>query len=270
MKYIYVLHFHQAHAHARHYIGMTGNLRRRLARHAAGQGSNLCRVLRDNSELWYLGGLYQCSDAQAVRMERRLKDRHNGADFCQHCSGQQQRSMDSLRPIDIGIVPYDTRSDKITPFETVQTVHKIGDVTDQQHLEPQIRRMMSQHKEQLGFIPACGLEGLGRWFRQSTVAVAQDGDNLIAYAGCTITPSMVKIQQCCTDDAERFCGHGRQLIALLAERNPEKILQAKVRNDLAANEFWTQIGFTMIGDLCHKTSRKTLNIYQKQPQKGVS
>lgn len=80
--YVYLLHFDRPYKHARHYLGYTRNVDRRLAMHAAGRGARLLEVLKANgihfTVAWVVVGNRQ--------LERRLKDRHESPRLCPICN----------------------------------------------------------------------------------------------------------------------------------------------------------------------------------------
>lgn len=75
---IYLIHFDQPVAHARHYLGWTSNLAERLRDHLRGQGSPLVRATGGQARLvrtW-----------QGTRSdERKMHNRHENPRFCPVC-----------------------------------------------------------------------------------------------------------------------------------------------------------------------------------------
>jgi predicted GIY-YIG superfamily endonuclease len=81
-RIVYLLHFKRPLAHAKHYLGSTNNLEMRLNAHNHGGGSRLTQVAHDlgiEFELvrtWPSGGR---------KLERKLKNQHNGRRLCPKC-----------------------------------------------------------------------------------------------------------------------------------------------------------------------------------------
>jgi hypothetical protein len=57
-------------------------------------------------------------------------------------------------------------------------------------------------------------------------------------------------------------GLGTELVEAIKTKWPKTQIIAKVRDDLAANHFWKAIGFQLIFQTTHKTSRNLINHYQ--------
>ena len=68
---IYLLHFNQPLAHAKHYIGWASDLDARLAVHAAGNGARILEVAAARGITWRLARTW-CGNR---RRERQLKSR---------------------------------------------------------------------------------------------------------------------------------------------------------------------------------------------------
>ena len=82
---VYLLHFTEPLAHARHYLGFSTDLPVRLAEHAAGHGARLTQVVKDAGIGWSLTRVW----ANATRTdERRLKNRHEGPRLCPACKAR--------------------------------------------------------------------------------------------------------------------------------------------------------------------------------------
>jgi predicted GIY-YIG superfamily endonuclease len=80
---VYLLHFLRPLAHARHYLGFSENLDKRLTDHLCGQGARLMEVCFERGIEWKLARTWQGNR----ELERRLKRRHGAADICPLCSG---------------------------------------------------------------------------------------------------------------------------------------------------------------------------------------
>ena len=99
---IYLLHFDRAYHHARHYIGSTGNLLRRLNEHRLGKSSNgspLIEAAREDGVRVTLVRLWHGS----WELEYQLKAWHNGGRFCPVCDevAMQRGNYDLPRPLPI-------------------------------------------------------------------------------------------------------------------------------------------------------------------------
>ena len=97
--YCYLLHFYEPYKHARHYLGMTGALDFRLARHQAGTGARLMEVITQAGITFEVARLWQCEDyASARALERKLKNVHgHGPALCAICSHKPLDPLVSLR-----------------------------------------------------------------------------------------------------------------------------------------------------------------------------
>src|SRR5262245_27705742 len=80
---VYLLHFSTAYKHARHYIGFTTNLDKRITDHLCGMGARLMEVITAAGIEWKLARTWR-GDRQ---LERRLKNRKCAARFCPYCGG---------------------------------------------------------------------------------------------------------------------------------------------------------------------------------------
>jgi predicted GIY-YIG superfamily endonuclease len=78
---VYLLHFDRPYKHARHYVGRTENVRRRLAEHAAGRGARLLAVVREAGIGWQLARLWPRGAAR----ERQIKRQGGHARHCPPC-----------------------------------------------------------------------------------------------------------------------------------------------------------------------------------------
>ena len=71
---LYILHFHKAYKHAKHYQGITNDIDRRILEHRQGQGARLTKVLKDNGisfDYAVIGEYLTYSEAKA--REKHLK-----------------------------------------------------------------------------------------------------------------------------------------------------------------------------------------------------
>lgn len=86
---VYLLHLSAPYQHARHYIGWSRDLERRLAHHAAGTGARFLQVVREAGLTWTLARVWEGQDRT---FERRLKDTHHSARYCPLCAGEKVRA----------------------------------------------------------------------------------------------------------------------------------------------------------------------------------
>ena len=78
---VYLLHFERPYCHARHYLGFTANLQRRLQKHRSGQGARLISVISDAGIGFQLVRTWSGDRA----LERQLKRRKNSPVLCPIC-----------------------------------------------------------------------------------------------------------------------------------------------------------------------------------------
>lgn len=82
MGTVYLLHFHTAFGHARHYMGWSGSLQQRLWHHANGTGANLMKHVQRAGITWELARTW----AGDRNLERKLKNRGGHARLCPVCA----------------------------------------------------------------------------------------------------------------------------------------------------------------------------------------
>lgn len=58
LMWLYLIHFEEPLSHAKHYLGMSNKLQRRLYDHARGQGARIMQVLHEKDIHWTLAALY--------------------------------------------------------------------------------------------------------------------------------------------------------------------------------------------------------------------
>ena len=85
---VYLIHFNKAYRHARHYIGFTTNLDKRITDHLCGMGARLMEVITDAGIEWRVARTWEGDR----KLERRLKEWHNAALLCPLCSGKKALS----------------------------------------------------------------------------------------------------------------------------------------------------------------------------------
>lgn len=78
---VYLIHFRQPYRHARHYLGSTTNLTRRLGQHLAGTGSPLLAAVQAAGIPWSVVRTWPGGRTE----ERKLKDRHASPGLCPVC-----------------------------------------------------------------------------------------------------------------------------------------------------------------------------------------
>lgn len=84
---VYLLHFHTPYRHARHYVGWTDDLDRRLIEHQTGQGSRLLFVAVNAGVTFELARTWSGSR----KLERRIKTLGAGTRVCPLCSPRAMR-----------------------------------------------------------------------------------------------------------------------------------------------------------------------------------
>jgi predicted GIY-YIG superfamily endonuclease len=83
---VYLIHFRKPYKHARHYLGYSQNLDKRITDHLAGMGARLLEVVTQAGIEWKLARTWPGADRG---LERRLKRRHGAASICPICSGKR-------------------------------------------------------------------------------------------------------------------------------------------------------------------------------------
>jgi predicted GIY-YIG superfamily endonuclease len=90
---VYLIHFEEPYAHARHYLGATFNLEQRLALHRAGKGAKLLKAVNQRGIAWEVVRTWP----GGWELERALKARKNAPKLCPRCIKQAL-----LRRLNIG------------------------------------------------------------------------------------------------------------------------------------------------------------------------
>ena len=86
MSGVYLIHFSEPVAHARHYLGSAAVLNVRLKKHWNGNGSRLMSVVKERGIRWVVARVWHARDTRSARMlERQLKRRHSGVRLCPIC-----------------------------------------------------------------------------------------------------------------------------------------------------------------------------------------
>lgn len=86
--YVYLIHFDQPVAHARHYLGYTTNVDQRMAMHSRGAGARLMEVLHERGIHWTLVWVRAGNRTE----ERRLKNYHKSSQLCPICKLERKHS----------------------------------------------------------------------------------------------------------------------------------------------------------------------------------
>lgn len=81
MSVVYLLHFERPYHHARHYVGFTHDVEKRLQQHRLGHGANLMRVITQARIPWTLARVWQGNRT----LERALKLQKNAPRLCPLC-----------------------------------------------------------------------------------------------------------------------------------------------------------------------------------------
>lgn len=80
---VYLLHFDPPYKHARHYIGYTDNLIRRLDEHRKGNGARLVQVALDAGHTFRVARIWPDAGRDIERRIKRCKDADH---FCPICN----------------------------------------------------------------------------------------------------------------------------------------------------------------------------------------
>jgi predicted GIY-YIG superfamily endonuclease len=86
---VYLIHFDRPLKHARHYLGSTDNLPRRLREHQEGNGSKLMAAVAQADIAWELARTWTGDRAWERRLHRYKKSRR----LCPLCSAGAHRRM---------------------------------------------------------------------------------------------------------------------------------------------------------------------------------
>ena len=102
--YVYLLHFDEPYKHAKHYLGVTGNLEARLKLHKSGNGARLMEVISEAGIGFVVARLWKTDSwEQGHSLERQLKRRHEGPRLCPLC---QQKPLDAYTLLYQGHWPF--------------------------------------------------------------------------------------------------------------------------------------------------------------------
>ena len=269
MAWIYIIHFDTPLEHAKHYCGCTEHLIQRLERHANGAGSNLCRVLRTKGIEWTLGALAQCTKTEMRRQERKLKEIGHTPRYCEICSKPPAR-LRGTTPYPVASITLPVSSEELrrTCNTPPPVIIRTADIHDGPATMEQVKWLMRADKDALGYIPAGGDEGLSTLIKYGRLILAETiptdtcrQKRIVGFAAFTFDRKHDEqtIHQVCVDDTRRLEGIGTKLVAAAVAAQPATKRIAKVRNDLAANDFWESIGWPETTWSIHETSKNRLN-----------
>jgi hypothetical protein len=84
MKQVYLIHFNRSYRHAKHYLGYSENLDKRITDHLCGMGARLMEVITSEGIEWKVVRTWEGDR----KLERRLKNRKEAPKLCPVCSGE--------------------------------------------------------------------------------------------------------------------------------------------------------------------------------------
>lgn len=88
-KYVYLLHFHEPMHHAKHYVGITSEIVRRMKEHSSGQGSAITKAFAEKGIGFDLICVWEVENSQAERAVKRVK---NARAMCPKCTNEKPRN----------------------------------------------------------------------------------------------------------------------------------------------------------------------------------
>jgi predicted GIY-YIG superfamily endonuclease len=83
---VYLLHFDKPYKHARHYLGSTSSLKKRIAEHRAGRGARLIQVITAAGIGFSVARTWKGGRTE----ERRIKNWKNAPKLCPLCKKGRQ------------------------------------------------------------------------------------------------------------------------------------------------------------------------------------
>lgn len=263
--YVYVIHFCEKFHHAEHYIGCTRSIKSRLTAHANGLGSNLIAHHMKNGGQWQLASLYNCTIAEMRKIERSFKNVKNGGSFCSICSPSKYMRPENTLPIDVRLLNFPTHSFELRRNNPMSLCNYVIEKScDANYLvfENGMRDVEKMFKEELGFIPNGGKQGIRSALIRGHCYAAFLGNTMLGYCYFSQNPEQVTILQVAVRDEYQRNGIGKALVNCVRNDFKNKYIIAKVRSDLPANLFWTAIGMTDTNVSKHITSESTLIVYR--------
>jgi hypothetical protein len=78
---VYLIHLDKPLHHARHYLGFSEDLPKRLQKHRNGQGATFMKAIAKEGITWHVSRIW---DGDRT-FERMLKDKHNASHLCPTC-----------------------------------------------------------------------------------------------------------------------------------------------------------------------------------------
>lgn len=264
--FVYVLHFDDPIAHAQHYIGSTTSPLRRLAQHASGHGSRLCRELHARGIGFRLASLHTTNLTNMRKAERRMKDQKNSSRYCKFCTPKPLGFADCKE------YPFEySRCSTIKPVDPneIKILRSINE-WELNSIHTDIMQLMSIEKDSLGFMPAGAgaTGGIATLIKSNSLVVAMHGNRCVGFCGYTRNAAKLrhKIHMCCVSDPFRFMQIGKRMVEAVIDDCDvyyPAIIACTVRSDLSANVFWRNLEFTQVEERKHATSNSTLLDYQR-------
>lgn len=86
---VYLIHFERPYKHARHYLGVTSNLNRRLSQHRNGTGARLMEVISAAQINWEIVRTWNGGH----ELERKLKAWNNSCRLCPICKQERKTNV---------------------------------------------------------------------------------------------------------------------------------------------------------------------------------
>lgn len=86
---VYLIHFDEPYRHAKHYLGCTDNLDRRMEEHKTGQGARLLQVLTEKGIGFEVVRTWEGS----FEKEAELKSKKNSPRLCPICQGNRHPTL---------------------------------------------------------------------------------------------------------------------------------------------------------------------------------
>ena len=83
---VYLICFNKPYRHAKHYLGFSENLDKRITDHLCGMGAQLMEVVTQAGIEWKVARTWPGADRS---FERRLKNGKNAPQICPICSGKK-------------------------------------------------------------------------------------------------------------------------------------------------------------------------------------
>lgn len=87
---VYLLCFDRPYKHAKHYIGYSSNIEKRMEKHEAGESTGLMRAVKEAGINFDLVRVWH---GKNQFFERKLKNRKGAARFCPKCRGVSENDL---------------------------------------------------------------------------------------------------------------------------------------------------------------------------------